>query len=271
MPMSDEPTYLVEKAEIETDAVAVTRPRERVAVMTLSSQPRVVLRFAVKAALKSALNDLEADPAVRCVVVTGTGRAFSVGSDIRTFRREAGWLLESEMIENDLCSAIERSRLAVIAACNGYTLGGGGNLALACDIRLAAASARFGFPEAAVGAFASGGATQRLPQLIGRGRALDLLLTGRQIDAAEAMALGLVEGVYPDAELLDRALDKAEAIAASPTSIIAATKRCVSVGLNQGSAAGFALETQLAVEIGLTDDAVEGQRAFVEKRRARFD
>jgi enoyl-CoA hydratase/carnithine racemase len=229
-----------------------------------------VLRISVKRALRQALSSLEADLSVGCMVMTGTDRAFSVGSDIREFQHDAGWLLHADMVESDLNQAIEDSRLAVLAACNGHTLGGGAVLALACDIRLAAESARFGVPEVKVGAFASGGGTQRLPRLVGRGRALELLLTGRVIDADEAERLGLVEAVFPDAALLDRALEMAAEIAALPAAAVAASKRCVVEGLRCGTAAGMARELALVVEVGLSADALEGQRAFVEKRIPRF-
>jgi enoyl-CoA hydratase len=179
-------------------------------------------------------------------------------------------LLEAQSIEQGLCLALADSRLPVIAACNGLTLGGGLVLACACDIRIAAASARFGVPEVKVGTFASGSGTQLLPRLIGRGQAMMLLVTGEIIDAAAALRLGLVEDVVPDSELLDHALDMAAGIATLPAAAIAATKRCVTVGLRNGMAAGLLLEAELSVELGLSDDAAEGQQAFMEKRQPRF-
>ena len=254
----------------ETNAITVERPRQGVALITISSEPLGVLRFNVKRALQSTLAALEADSAVHCVVLTGVGRAFSVGSDIRDFRQDVGWLLENEYVEAGLNAAIEASRLPVIAACNGHTLGGGAVLALASDIRIAAESAQFGFPEVKVGAFASGSGTQRLPRLVGRGRALDLLLTGRTVDATEALTIGLVEYVIPDDELLERALDLATQIAANAAPALAATKCCVNIGLRDGFEAGLAQERRLRVETGVGPDAAEGKAAFLEKRRPRF-
>ncbi len=256
--------------DIEASAVRVTQPRPGVALITILSEPLGVLRFGVKRALKSALEDLERDSRIRCVVLTGTERAFSVGSDIRDFRQEVDWLLENEDLEAGVCAAIEASRLPVIAACNGFTLGGGAVLALACDIRLAAASARFGFPEVTLGAFASGSGTQRLPRLVGRGWALDLLLTGRTMDAAEAKAIGLIENIVADERLLDRALDLASRVAANSAPAVAATKRCVNAGLREGFSAGLALERELRVKTGVGPDAIEGQAAFLEKRPPAF-
>jgi len=259
------------KGVIESTAIQVARPRDGVAQITIASQPLGVLRFGVKRALQARLAELEADPQTRCVVLTGVERAFSVGSDIRDFSQQVGWLLENEYVEAGLNAAIQASRLPVIAAINGFALGGGAVLTLACDIRIAAQSATFGFPEVKVGAFASGSGTQRLPRLVGRGRALDLLLTGRTIDAAEAYQIGLVEYVVPDEELLERALDVAAQIAANAASAVAASKRCVNIGLQDGFEAGLAQERKLRVETGAGPDAIEGRNAFLEKREPRFD
>lgn len=268
--MSDRNAKIPRPAE-EADAIRVTCPRPGVALVSIVSAPMGVLRHAVKRALWSTLSRLEADPAIRCMVLTGTGKAFSVGSDIRDFSQDVGWLLENDYWEAGLNQAIEDARFPVIAACNGHTLGGGAVLALACDIRVAAASARFGFPEVKVAAFCSGSGTQRLPRLVGRGRALDLLLTGRVIDAAEALAYGLVEHVFPDGEMIEKTLVMAEGIASFPGTVTAATKRCVNEGLHEGIRAGLALEQDLRVRTGRGADASEGRQAFLEKRPARFN
>jgi enoyl-CoA hydratase/carnithine racemase len=261
----------IPRPDEEADAICVTRPRVGVALVSIVSEPLGVLRHAVKRALGSALRRLEAELDVRCMVMTGTGKAFSVGSDIRDFSQDVGWLLENDYWEARLNQAIEDARFPVIAACNGHTLGGGAVLALACDIRVASVSAKFGFPEVKVGAFASGSGTQRLPRLVGRGRALDLLLTGRIIDAAEALSYGLVEYVFPDEEMTEKTLDMAEGIAAFPASVTSATKRCVNVGLREGIREGLALEQDLRVRTGRGADASEGRSAFLEKRPARFN
>jgi enoyl-CoA hydratase/carnithine racemase len=224
----------------------------------------------VKGAILEALRKAEASPGTRVLVVTGTGRAFSVGSDVREFRRDAAWHRATAERDQNLNLALEDSPLAVIAACNGLTLGGGNELALACDIRLAASSARFGFPEVKVGAFASAGGTQRLPLIVGTGRAMELLLTGRLLDAAEALAIGLVEEVVPEDQLLSRALDMAAGIAEGPRVSIDASKRCVVMGLREGRPVGHALENELTVEVGMTEEAEEGQAAFLEKRPPKW-
>jgi enoyl-CoA hydratase/carnithine racemase len=166
---------------------------------------------------------------------------------------------------------IEDARFPVIAACNGHALGGGAVLALACDFRIAAASAKFGFPEVKVGAFASGSGTQRLPRLVGRGRALDLLLTGRVITAQEALSYGLVEYVFPDDQFMEEVLKIAQTIASYSGLVTSATKKCVNTGLRLGMEAGLAAESDLRVKTGRGPDAVEGRAAFLEKRPPHFN
>ena len=257
-------------SNLESPAIEVSHPHEAVALIRIRSEPLGVLRFGVKRALQAALEDLEQDQKTRCVVLTGVERAFSVGSDIRDFSTEVGWLLENDYVEAGLNAAIESSPLPVIAALNGFAFGGGAVLALACDIRMAAESATFAFPEVKVGAFASGSGTQRLPRVVGRGRALDLLLSGRTIDAQEALAIGLVEFVHPDEDLIERALAYANQIAANSFSAVQASKKCVTVGLQDGVEAGLAEERKQRVLTGRGADAIEGRNAFLEKRDPDF-
>ena len=256
--------------QLEIDAIQVERPLPGVVLITIRSQPLGVLRFGVKRALQEALATLETDRSVRCVVLTGVEKAFSVGSDIKDFSTEIGWLLENDYVEAGLNAAIENSRLPVIAAVNGFAMGGGAVLTLACDIRMAAQSAKFGFPEVKVGAFASGSGTQRLPRLVGRGRALDLLMTGRTIDAQEALRIGLVEYVVPDDELLEQALELAATIGRNAATAVSASKYCVTVGLRDGFETGLAAEREMRIQTGRGPDALEGRNAFLEKRKPDF-
>ena len=260
----------IDSLEIESGSIQVTRPKDGIAVLTIASKPLGVLRFAVKRALQAQLSELEVDQSVRCLILTGVERAFSVGSDIRDFSTEIGWLLENESGEAGLNAAMEASRLPVIAALNGYTMGGGAVLALSCDMRVAGESLQIGFPEVRVGAFASGSGTQRLPRLVGCGRALDLLLTGRTIHAKEALQIGLVEYIVPDEQLMERALELAQAIADNSAAAVSATKKCVNVGLRAGWEAGLAMECELRVKTGPGYDSVEGRNAFLEKRAPKF-
>ena len=266
--MSDEKN--IQQEMVEAEAIQIKYPIDRVALITIRSQPLGVLRFGVKRALKDALATLDANRSIRCLVLTGVDKAFSVGSDIKDFSTEIGWLLENDYVEAGLNAAIENSRLPVIAAVNGFAFGGGAVLALACDIRMAAQSAKFGFPEVKVGAFASGSGTQRLPRLVGRGRALDLLMTGRTINAQEALRIGLVEYVVPDEELFDQALELAAEISVNAAPAVSASKYCVTVGLREGFEAGLAAEREMRVQTGRGPDALEGRNAFLEKRKPDF-
>ncbi len=260
------PAQTISANPLELDAIGVSFPRPGVALLQIQSKPLGVLRFAVKRALLARLHELEADSDVRCLVLTGVERAFSVGSDIRDFSLEVGWILENDYVEAGLNAALENSRLPVIAALNGFCLGGGAVLALACDIRIAAESAKIGFPEVNVAAYPSGSGTQRLPRLVGRGRALDLILTGRTIPAQEALQYHLVEYVVADDELLTFTLDYAERIAGFSAPVVAAAKRCVTVGLNEGLEAGLAAEREGRVQTARGADALEGRQAVLEKR-----
>jgi len=255
----------------ETSSIEISRPSEGVAVIKITSKPLGVLRHSVKRALMSTLGELELDLSVRCVVITGVGKAFSVGSDINDFSQEVGWLLENDYWEAKLNQMLEDARFPIIAACNGHALGGGAVLALACDFRIVAESATFGFPEVKVGAFASGSGTQRLPQLVGRGRALDLLLTGRIINSHDALQYGLVEYVFPDEVIFSEVLSIANTIASFSGPVTAATKKCVNIGLREGIHTGLLLESNLRVETGRGKDAIEGRAAFLEKRSPKFN
>ncbi len=252
-------------------AIQVSKPNDGVALITIVSEPLGVLRHSVKRALMRVLSELENDKAVRCAVLTGVGKAFSVGSDINDFSQEVGWLLENDYWESNLNQMLEDARFPIIAACNGHALGGGAVLALACDFRIAAESAKFGFPEVKVGAFASGSGTQRLPRLVGRGRAMELLLTGRIIKAQEALEYGLVEFVFPDTIFMEETMKIAASIASYSGLVTAATKKCVNTGLIEGFDKGLAAESDLRVKTGRGADAIEGRTAFLEKRPPKFN
>lgn len=255
----------------ENENIQISHPTDGTALITIASQPLGVLRHAVKRALIRTIKSMERDDSIRCAIVTGVGKAFSVGSDIHDFSQEVGWLLENDYWEAKLNQKIEDARFPIIAACNGHTLGGGAVLALACDFRTAGKSAKFGFPEVKVGAFASGSGTQRLPSLVGRGRALDLLLTGRVINAEEALNYGLIEYIFPDEELLPKTIELAAIIASYSGNVTAATKICVNRGIREGWQIGLSLESEFRVKTGRGVDALEGRSAFLEKREPKFN
>jgi len=261
----------ISKPTIEAESVIVSYPKKGVAQITIESKPLGVLRHAVKRALLQAIDNLEQNKSIRCCILTGTGKAFSVGSDIHDFSAEVGWLLENDYWEASLNQQIEEARFPVIAAINGYALGGGAVLTLACDIRIACESAVFAFPEVKVGAFASGSGTQRLPRLVGRGRALDLLLTGREITAQQALQYGMIEYVFEDDTFFEQTLALAEQIATYSGIATESTKACVNRGLREGWQVGLNTESDLRAKTGGLHDAIEGRNAFLEKRKPVFN
>lgn len=244
-----------------------------VAIVTLS-RPEALNAFNTSQleTLLEAARSLSSDQSVRAVVLTGEGdRAFAAGADI------------SEMSTKTPSEAYEFARLGQvistvmadapqpwIAAVNGFALGGGCEIALACDIRLASQSALFGQPEVTLGVPAGWGATQRLPRLVGPAVAAELLLTGRRIKAEEALRLGVVSAVVPADELMNRALELARSIAANSPSAVAATKRSLRRAFDLSLDDGLQYEAQtFALTFG-SHDQVEGMRAFAEKRKAEF-
>ena len=221
---------------------------------------------AVIAELSAAFTDLAADGSVRAVVLTGAGeRFFAAGADVTEFPAAA---TEGRAGRGggELASQIETLPKPVIAAVNGMALGGGCELAMACDVRIAARSARFGQPEINLGIIPGWGGTQRLPRLIGRGRAMTLLLTGDPIDADTALAWGLVTAVVEDTVLQHEAAQLAERIAAKAPLAIAATKRAVHRGADRSLSEALAGEAEEFSALFATEDAREGVTAYLEKR-----
>lgn len=252
------------------DAFECSTPVSGVALIRITAKPLGVLTVDARRRLAAAIGALADDPAIRCAVLTGEGPAFSAGSNIREFEATTEWIESARVQEVALNECIANSPVPVVAACNGATLGGGAVMALACDMRVASASATFGFPEVKLGAMAGATGTQRLAQLVGPGHALRLMLTGRIIDAAEALRIGLVEEVVADADLLPRAVQLAQEIAAVSPAAVRATKRCVRGGLAGGYGAGMRLEAEVTAPLGLTADAIEGKAAFLAKRPPAF-
>ncbi len=235
-----------------------------VAIVTIDHPPANAVSGAVVAGLGEALTAAEEDPACRALVITGGGpKFFSAGADITEFGGGAVGLGGAL----DLTLRIERSRLPVIAAVNGIAFGGGCELSLACDVRLAARTARFGQPEIKLGIIPGWGGTQRLPRLIGRARATELLLTGEPIDAERALQVGLVsEVVEPDA-LLDAARRWAALLAARAPLALAATKRAMAEGASLPIDDALQVERREFAALFSTEDAAEGISAFLQKRQ----
>lgn len=245
-----------------------------IAVLTLNRpQVRNALNNCMIGELRHALTSLEEERDVRSVVLTGSGdRAFAAGADIGELAALPSALVGAAQARSGqaLTLQIERSRLPVIAAVNGFALGGGCELALACDIRIAGDNAKFGQPEVTLGLMPGYGGTQRTARLLGRGMAMYLCLTGEMIDAGEAHRIGLVQRVVPPGELMPEAKRIAETIAAKAPLAIAATKRAIGDGVSLAIESGLALEALGFGALVDTQDFAEGTKAFLEKRQATF-
>jgi enoyl-CoA hydratase len=245
-----------------------------VATVTLN-RPAVLnaLNLRMLEELDATFAGLDADDALRAVIVTGAGsKAFAAGADIAELNALASARAgESQARRGQaLTAAIERLRVPVIAAVNGFALGGGCEIAMACDIRIASESARFGQPEVNLGILPGYGGTQRLTRLVGEGWAMFLCLTGEMIDAAEALRIGLVQKVMPAEGLLAEAQRIAGLIAAKAPRAVEHAKRAIVDGAALTLADGLALEALRFGAAVATDDFREGSRAFLEKRKPAF-
>lgn len=250
-----------------------TERREAIEVWTIDGAPR---RNAISMAMLAELNALLArargDRSLRCVVLTGAGeKAFCAGADLKERARMSPE--EVHAFHDGLRRAlrgIEEAPQVFVAALNGAALGGGLELALACDLRIAADSAEVGLPEVGLGIIPGGGGTQRLARLVGVARAKDLVLTARRVGAAEALAAGIVLRVAPAARLLDEALAYAGEVARNAPVSLRQAKRAIDDGLHLSLDEALALENRLYQDCLGTRDRVEALRAFAEKRPPVF-
>ena len=246
---------------------------EGVATITLD-RPDVLnaMNDAMRRELTDCFTDLAANDSVRVVVVTGAGeRAFSAGADIREFVEPlAPVRFREQRRQLDFRQVMDRCPQPIIAAIRGYALGGGLELALACDIRIAGEDAQLGLTEVNLAIIPGGGGTQRLPRLVGRGKALEMILTGARVPADEALRIGLVERVVPPAQVLPAALQLARALADKAPVALRYAKEAVVKGLELPLADGLRLESDLSTLLRTTEDRLEGARAFLEKRRPRW-
>jgi enoyl-CoA hydratase/carnithine racemase len=222
--------------------------------------------------LQGVFEGLVTDDTVRVVVVTGAGgKAFSAGADIREFTApQVPTVFREHRRRIDFRQVMDRCPQPIIAAIGGYCFGGGLELALACDIRVAAADSRLGLTEIDLAIIPGGGGTQRLPRLVGRGKALEMILTGARIDAAEALRIGLVERVVPAGEALASARELAATLAAKAPVALRYAKESVVKGLALPLADGIQLEGDLSTFLRTTEDRLEGAKAFLEKRKPRW-
>jgi enoyl-CoA hydratase len=252
--------------------VVLLEQRGRVALVTMNRpKKRNALDGQMRCAFLGIMDRVRRDANTRAVVVTGAGdKAFIAGADIGEFEGRSAVDQFRVMRLPTVFDAIERCPKPVIAAVNGFCLGGGMELALACDIRVASTQAKFGQPEVNLGIIPGGGGTQRLPRIIGLGHALRLILTGDMISAEDALKLGLVEEVVAPEVLIDRAIAIGEQIASKSPVAVAAAKEATRAAMSLPLDEGLRLETALFQLCFSSEDKAEGVRAFLEKRAANF-
>ncbi|WP_186564925.1 enoyl-CoA hydratase-related protein [Lawsonibacter celer] len=245
--------------------------KDRIATVTINRPEALnALNAEVMGALEEAFKALDKDSQVDVVILTGTGRSFVAGADITA-------MLPMTAVEgkawgvwaNEVFLNIENLSKPVIAAVNGFALGGGCELAMACDVRIASEKAKFAQPEVGLGITPGFGGTQRLPRIVGTGRAMELILSGRQIDAVEAERIGLVNRVLPHDQLMAAAEELARSFLANAQIAVRQAKRCIRKGTQTDIDTGVAYEAEAFGLCFSTEDQTEGMSAFVEKRKEK--
>lgn len=266
------PEPAVVRVELPAPAPFGRGPADPSVALVTIDRPEALnaLDASVMAGLAAAFQRLDADPACRAIVLTGGGtRAFAAGADIKGMvDATPASIAAAGGFEH--WATLAAVGLPVIAAVRGFALGGGCELALQCDLIVAGDDATFGQPEIQLGVIPGAGGTQRLTRAIGKARAMELILTGRSIDAREAERLGMVSLVVPSEEALDRALDLAARIAALPPLAVRVAKAMVKAAQEVPLDEGLRLERQVFFDLFATDDQHEGMTAFIEKRRPRW-
>jgi len=253
-----------------TYSTLLAETRGRVALITLNRPDALnALNSYVMREIASLIAEIDRNPEIACTVITGAGRAFAAGADIREMQPQSF----SDMYVADYFAGWDRfaaARKPVIAAVNGFALGGGCELAMMCDIIIASEAAKFGQPEIKLGVAPGMGGSQRLTKAIGKAKAMDLILTGRMIDAAEADRIGLVSRVVPADKLMDEAMAAAETIASYSIVALMAAKEMTAEALELSTTEGVKFERRLFQALFGTADQKEGMDAFNNKRKAEW-
>ena len=250
--------------------VLLEKPADGVAVVRLNRpEVRNALNLAVRELLAKHFTDLGNDEATRCIILTGGDKVFAAGADIRDMVERSAMEMMTRRAEN-LWEPIASCPKPVIAAVNGYALGGGCELAMHADIIVAGEGASFGQPEVRVGIMPGAGGTQRLTRAVGKFRAMRMLLTGEPVTAREALAMGLVSDVVADGEVFETALRIAKTIVSMPPVAVRQIKEVVMAGQDASLEAAMMLERKAFQLLFATGDQKEGMRAFLEKRKPEF-
>ena len=252
-------------------ALVTLEQKGSVGILTIDRPEALnALNSAVLAELDAAITAVEQNDGIRAVILTGAGRSFVAGADIAEMKEFSS--IDGKQFGvrgSGIFLRLENLPKPVIAAVNGFALGGGCELAMACDIRIASEKAKFGQPEVGLGITPGFGGTQRLPRIVGISKAMELILTAKTIGAAEALEIGLVSQVVPPEELMDKAMELASAICANAPIAVAESKRCIRMGMQTDIATGSAFESEaFGVTCG-TQDKNEGMGAFLEKRKEK--
>lgn len=247
--------------------------KENIGLLTINRPDKLnAISNELTSELSQLLGEIENDEELRVLIITGAGdKAFVAGADIKELvDRDAKIGRRVSRERQEIFSRIENLQIPVIGAVNGYALGGGLEIALACSIRVCSEKAQFGAPEVKLGIIPGDGGTQRLPRLVGLGRAMEMILTGDFIDAQEAYRIGLVNKVFPHEELMDGAMELAQRIASRPPLAVRYAKEAVNRSQGGDAVSGFALESYLHALACTTEDKKEGVSAFLEKRKGEF-
>ncbi|AKE23730.1 MULTISPECIES: enoyl-CoA hydratase [Bacillus] len=255
------------------DSILFTVKNEHMALITLNRpQAANALSAEMLRNLQMILQEIEFNSNIRCVILTGTGeKAFCAGADLKErIKLKEDQVLESVSLIQRTAALLDALPQPVIAAINGSALGGGLELALACDLRIATESAVLGLPETGLAIIPGAGGTQRLPRLIGRGKAKEFIYTGRRVTAHEAKEIGLVEHVTAPCDLMPKAEELAAAISANGPIAVRQAKFAINKGLETDLATGLAIEQKAYEQTIPTKDRREGLQAFQEKRRAVY-
>jgi enoyl-CoA hydratase len=252
------------------EIVLLERPAEGVALLRINRpEARNALNLEVRRQLARHLTELGEDAATRAIVLTGNEKSFAAGADIKEMA-DAGTIEMLQRGVHRLWRTIAACPKPVIAAVNGFALGGGCELAMTCDIIIAGESAKFGQPEVKIGIIPGGGATQRLTRAVGKYKAMKYILSGEPFGASEAFEMGLVCEVLPDADVEQRSVTLARQIAELPPLAVQLAKEAVLAGMEAPLTIALALEAKSAQMLFSSHDQKEGMRAFIEKRKPKF-